>query len=287
MVQFYRSGRLPKLTDADIAELEKRSIQTVASLLTEDDLEVYGPDRLPAGARLVNLPIDSPTVTELANLLTQSLKTGDFSKVPIEMNPEIHRLLIHDGKPQYAELLELISDPVNRPLVFHCSHGVHRTGTGAALLLSALGVPWDTIREDYLLSNKYQHDEVQKRLGQIRQLAAEKRGVPTEQVDMTNMEAFLIQDGTYVDASRAEMLGEYGSVDAYLSQGLGQSAQDINQLQLLSIELQHVLAIRELPPHHSDPFDRLLLAQARFEGAQLVTADGQLSRYVDQVELLW
>ncbi len=48
-----------------------------------------------------------------------------------------------------------------------------------------------------------------------------------------------------------------------------------------------VLAIRELPAHHSDPFDRLLLAQARIEGAQLVTADGQLSRYADQVELLW
>lgn len=63
--------------------------------------------------------------------------------------------------------------------------------------------------------------------------------------------------------------------------------QTINQLQLLSIELQHVLAIRELPPHHGDPFDRLLLAQARFEGARLVTADGQLSRYADQVNLLW
>ena len=66
-----------------------------------------------------------------------------------------------------------------------------------------------------------------------------------------------------------------------------QGQQKINQLQLVSIELQHVLAIRELPPHHSDPFDRLLLAQARVEGAQLVTADGQLSRYADQVELLW
>ena len=66
-----------------------------------------------------------------------------------------------------------------------------------------------------------------------------------------------------------------------------QGQQNINQLRLVSIELQHVLAIRELPPHHSDPFDRLLLAQARVEGAQLVTADGQLSRYADQVGLLW
>ena len=72
-------------------------------------------------------------------------KSGDFSAIPAELNPEIHRILIHDGKTQYAALLRLIADPANRPLVFHCSHGVHHTGTGAAILLSALGVSWDSV----------------------------------------------------------------------------------------------------------------------------------------------
>lgn len=63
--------------------------------------------------------------------------------------------------------------------------------------------------------------------------------------------------------------------------------QDTNQLRILPINLKHVLAIQDLPLHHNDPFDRLLIAQAKVENAQLVTADGQIGQYIDQVNVLW
>lgn len=63
--------------------------------------------------------------------------------------------------------------------------------------------------------------------------------------------------------------------------------QDVNQLQVLPIDLSHVLAVQDLPLHHNDPFDRLLIAQAKVEDARLVTADGQFARYAEQVDLLW
>ncbi len=139
--QVYRSGRLPDLTDCDVERLRDLGIRTVVTLLTPDDIAAYGPDRLPDGVELVLLPIDSDEATELSNRATGALKSGDFAGIPPDLNPEIHRLLIRDGAERYAALLRLIADPANRPLVFHCSHGIHRTGTGAALLLSALGVP--------------------------------------------------------------------------------------------------------------------------------------------------
>ena len=40
-----------------------------------------------------------------------------------------------------------------------------------------------------------------------------------------------------------------------------------------------MLAIAELPPHHRDPFDRLLVAQARHLGIPLVTADRTFTSY--------
>ncbi|UCC51209.1 MAG: tyrosine-protein phosphatase, partial [Anaerolineaceae bacterium] len=196
----------------------------------EDDQEAYGRDRLPAGAQLVSLPIDSDTATRLSNQATAALKSGDFSKIPVELNAEIHRILVHDGRKQYATLLRLIADPANRPLVFHCSHGVHRTGTGAAILLSALDVPWETVRQDYLLSNQYRHDEVNRRLAQLRQMAAENQGVSLEQVDMTNMNAFLIQDGSYIDASQDEIVQDFGSMAGYLQNGLGLSQHELSRL---------------------------------------------------------
>jgi PIN domain nuclease of toxin-antitoxin system len=55
--------------------------------------------------------------------------------------------------------------------------------------------------------------------------------------------------------------------------------QTANGVGLLPITVDHVLALRHLPPIHKDPFDRILVAQALAEGASLVTSDAVLSRY--------
>jgi len=47
----------------------------------------------------------------------------------------------------------------------------------------------------------------------------------------------------------------------------------------LDVTMTHALAVSGLPPHHDDPFDRLLVAQAQVEGLTLVTADERIARY--------
>ena len=47
----------------------------------------------------------------------------------------------------------------------------------------------------------------------------------------------------------------------------------------LPISLEHSLAVRTLPPHHADPFDRMLIAQAHCEDLTLVTADSLIRGY--------
>src|SRR5690348_9499785 len=49
--------------------------------------------------------------------------------------------------------------------------------------------------------------------------------------------------------------------------------------ELLPITLTHALAVETLPLHHRDPFDRLLIAQARAEDLMLVTADPWFNQY--------
>jgi len=53
----------------------------------------------------------------------------------------------------------------------------------------------------------------------------------------------------------------------------------------LPITFAHAEAAARLPPHHLDPFDRLLVAQARIEGLTLVTHDRRLAPY--EVDILW
>ena len=52
----------------------------------------------------------------------------------------------------------------------------------------------------------------------------------------------------------------------------------------LAITAHHAMAAGRLPPHHADPFDRILIAQAQIEGITLVSVDGRFSNY--EVELL-
>ena len=54
---------------------------------------------------------------------------------------------------------------------------------------------------------------------------------------------------------------------------------------VLPITLSHSLQIVRLPLHHRDPFDRMLIAQAQVEKAQLITRDPEIAKYA--VNICW
>lgn len=79
-----------------------------------------------------------------------------------------------------------------------------------------------------------------------------------------------------------------------LKRGLGRDDFKVDPLRLLkqlvingyeevAVSSDHALAAEVLPPLHKDPFDRILIAQARTEGMLLLTADSQVSLYGDGI----
>jgi PIN domain nuclease of toxin-antitoxin system len=58
-----------------------------------------------------------------------------------------------------------------------------------------------------------------------------------------------------------------------------EEALSANAFQALAISVAHALAVGALPSHHGDPFDRMLVAQARLEGLTLVTRDENTIKY--------
>jgi len=233
----FRSGELPKLSDDDVKKIDHLGIKTVVSFLNPTEIEARGEDRLPDDVKRIYLPIDvdlgkGASVEEVM----RARKSGDFSKIPAESNPDIHRSLTRDSKESYTQLLRHLANPSNHPAVFHCSHGVHRTGTATALLLTALGVPWETVRKDYLLSNTYRKEEVAKRTEQLKQLNAKNNNIAPKDVDMTNINAFYILDGSYIDATLDEAIKEYGSIDKYIREGLGLTEGEITSLRNIMLK---------------------------------------------------
>ena len=54
---------------------------------------------------------------------------------------------------------------------------------------------------------------------------------------------------------------------------------DRNRIKLLQISLSHIYAIGDLPNHHRDPFDRLIIAQAKIERLTIVSIDEKFNGY--------
>jgi len=50
-------------------------------------------------------------------------------------------------------------------------------------------------------------------------------------------------------------------------------------IEVLAIEASHALETEKLPPHHKDPFDRMLVAQAIVEKLMIITEDGKIKKY--------
>ncbi len=59
----------------------------------------------------------------------------------------------------------------------------------------------------------------------------------------------------------------------------------LNQISALPITMYHALHVKNLPLHHRDPFDRMLIAQSQLEAMPIITTDSIFNRY--HVETIW
>lgn len=63
------------------------------------------------------------------------------------------------------------------------------------------------------------------------------------------------------------------------------SRMQLHAFQALAIQIHHATGVYNLPTHHSDPFDRLLIAQSQIEAMPLLSADMNIRRY--DLEVIW
>ena len=64
-----------------------------------------------------------------------------------------------------------------------------------------------------------------------------------------------------------------------------ETQQRNNDLMLLPIELKHIYSLSNLPLHHRDPFDRILIAQSIVEKMTILSADQRFNDY--RIDLAW
>ena len=211
----FRSGHLALLTDWDLDTLSRLGIKTVVDFRPRSEREMFGADRLPPDADYFELPIGDPAA---AAAVGRAFERGDFTSLP-DLG-EANRMLVRDHAAELGKLLDLAADVDRHPLVFHCIGGKDRTGLGAALLLTALGVPWATVTQDYLRSNERIRGAVED---QISHLAGRRHPVLHDRKNLDALRRFFVLEASDLDAARDEAVRSAGSLDEYIRTELGLS----------------------------------------------------------------
>jgi len=208
------------LTDGDREYLSSIPLKTIVDFRWDDEKEA-DPDVAPASVEYVyELPLDPGNLASMSVMEILSSSVERLDSIMKEVNREL--VTKSESIEKYTEFFKLLQSEQYTPLMFHCSAGKDRTGMGAYLFLSSLGVDEETIIEDYLFSNECLQDKYESKYGKE---AFEK--YPQLNV-LTGVKREYLQ--TAID----EINENYGSVENYLTNALGVDLDKMKSLYLYS-----------------------------------------------------
>jgi len=211
--RLYRANDLSALDGDDLEYLSPLNIKLVCDFRSERERTAKPDRQIDPTTREISLPIVQEGVDPAE--MQRKIRTGGMAGLGIRSTMlEAYRAFVTDYADEWKAMFDRISDGANLPTVVHCTAGKDRTGFASALVLFALGVPEESVFEDYLLTNYYQQNFVRFVL----------RWVPLYsffRTDPEDLRPLLEARREYLQASIDAMVETYGSIDAYLQRGLG------------------------------------------------------------------
>ena len=225
----FRSDNLAHLTDADLEKVSGLGINLVCDFRSAPE-KAEEPDRLPAS--------DPPEVAELeigvegfvVNDLRERIRSGNTEGLDLRgMLIEGNRQFATTQAPVYAAMFERIANPANLPALVHCSAGKDRAGFASAAILSVLGVPRETVMEDFLLTNHYTAAATERRLFMIELMTFTR-------ADTDALRPLFGVEPAYLEAAFAEIDARYGDFDTYRREALGLDDAEVEAFRALALE---------------------------------------------------
>ena len=215
----YRSDNLHSLTDEDLKYMERLNLKSVVDFRSDEERNEE-PDRLTPDMTPILLPIkfEPEGVTEN---LTRDLTFGNLDSSNLLRDFNI--ILVKEFTEEYREFFRHIVDNGGEPFVLHCTAGKDRAGFGSAMILTVLGVPREKIIEDYLLTNTYVSDHVDRKL-----LETELKTF--FRADSDNLRKINLVEERYIQAAFDTIDSHWGGMDQYISEGLNLTEEDINKI---------------------------------------------------------
>jgi protein-tyrosine phosphatase len=206
--RLFRSGSMNKLTLRDYHLLGRMGIRCVCDLRSNREREA-NPTVLPEST-----PIDywaRDYEGSSSDLIAQIRRVASTPEQMRERMLKAYRRLPYEQAPAYRELFHRVASGA-LPMIFNCVAGKDRTGIAAALLLSALGVPRETVIADYVVTERC--------FRQLRDRLTERATDRLSDIDPSVWAPILHSDRAYIEAMFAQIEHGDGDIEAYLAKSL-------------------------------------------------------------------
>jgi len=230
-----RSAGLADLTDADLQYLKDYGLKIDVDFRSKQEIDKK-PDKRPAGVRYVWAPVFEEDETKSSEVQSDSYIPeidGDPTDGYAHMVDVYRDIITKDSsKAAYRKFFNqlLLNKNDNEVLIFHCSAGKDRTGMGAVFLLTALGVPFETIKEDYLLTNVANKEFVTDLLGLL-----DSKGYKDPDV-INSVKDLMTVHYNYLATAIKTINKTYGNIDKYIKNELKVSPSEIESLKKIYLE---------------------------------------------------
>ena len=228
-----RTGNLATLSDQDLQLLANYGLKYDIDFRSTKEKN-DSPDRLPNNVHYEFNPVFSEDLTNASKgiftLKESAQKDPDFG---FKNMFKAYEDMINSNNAQraYRTFFDylLANDQENEVLLFHCTAGKDRTGFGAFLILSALGVPLSTIKQDYLLTNITTKDFVNNMVQEAKK-DGQSEGVLKSIRDIQSVHP------EYLDHAVSVINANYGSIHDYLRNVMKLSATDLMDLRRIYLK---------------------------------------------------
>jgi len=207
----FRSAHLGALTDEDRAALGKLGVRTIVDLRGVSEAAETPHLIDGVSCRVVGAHIEP----QLGDKIRDAVASGTATPhLMMQFLTDHYRDYPRRCAPGFRTLFATLSDGTRRPLVFHCTAGKDRTGFASALLLTLLGVPWDTVMDDYLRTNELWTGHIGRYL----------------ELDIDTRAAIVEARTPYLEAAFDVVAKDFGGPEMFAEKALGLNAKAREQL---------------------------------------------------------
>ncbi len=230
-----RSGQLAQASDPDLEQLG-RMVSLVLDFRSASEIEEKR-DRIPEGVEYRNLPVLESIVEGISRDKKSEMEFLDkMNKKPDETRDYMIRMYRGLSRNEFAvsqvrTFLDIILEEHPKAVLWHCSAGKDRAGVVAALLEEILGVPRETVIQDYIATNDYLVKDVQS-LKKIIRSQVDSMG----EIDERALYNFLGANREYIEAFYDEIDQTYHGFQGFLRDALHLTEEEQNRLKEMYLQ---------------------------------------------------